>query len=42
MRLPRLDPIKPDIDIKQVEEMIDYAYKHGLNYFDTAYPYHEG
>jgi predicted aldo/keto reductase-like oxidoreductase len=30
------------IDIKQAEEMIDYAYNQGVNYFDTAYPYHEG
>ncbi len=42
MRLPRLDHEKPDIDIKQAEEMIDYAYQHGVNYFDTAYPYHQG
>jgi predicted aldo/keto reductase-like oxidoreductase len=42
MRLPRLEPEKPDIDIKQAEEMIDYAYNQGVNYFDTAYPYHEG
>ena len=23
-------------------EMFDYAHKNGVNYFDTAYPYHEG
>mgnify|MGYP005845991079 CR=1 FL=1 len=42
MRLPKIDSEKPDIDSKQAEEMIDYAYKHGVNYFDTAYPYHQG
>lgn len=42
MRLPKENPDKPNIDFKQAEEMIDYAYEHGVNYFDTAYPYHEG
>jgi predicted aldo/keto reductase-like oxidoreductase len=42
MRLPKIDSEKPDIDATQAEEMIDYAYKHGVNYFDTAYPYHQG
>ncbi|MCF7924291.1 MAG: aldo/keto reductase [Candidatus Izimaplasma sp.] len=42
MRLPKIDSEKPDIDEKQAEEMIDYAYKHGVTYFDTAYPYHQG
>ncbi|MFO7969109.1 MAG: aldo/keto reductase [Candidatus Izemoplasmatales bacterium] len=42
MRFPKIDSEKPDIDEAQAEEMIDYAYKHGVNYFDTAYPYHQG
>ena len=37
-------PTKADgqIDEAQVQEMVDYAMAHGVNYFDTAYPYHEG
>ena len=30
------------IDREKSLEMIDYAYQHGVNYFDTAYRYHEG
>ena len=30
------------IDEAQVAEMVDYALNHGVNYFDTAYPYHGG
>lgn len=44
MRLPLL-PGQSDasaIDEKQVDEMIDYAMAHGVNYFDTAHPYHSG
>ena len=35
-------PLKEDnlIDEAQVFEMVDYALAHGMNYFDTAYPYH--
>ena len=40
MRLPLNAEGK--IDEAQVEEMIDYAMKNGVNYFDTAYPYHDG
>ena len=38
MRLP-LNPDK-SIDELQTFEMTDYALAHGVNYFDTAYPYH--
>jgi predicted aldo/keto reductase-like oxidoreductase len=41
MRFPKLDPDKPDIDEVLSEKMIDTAYKAGVNYFDTAYPYHQ-
>ena len=41
MRLPLLsDGIT--IDEAQVEVMTAYAIEHGINYFDTAYPYHQG
>ena len=40
MRLPTLPTEK--IDEKQTAEMVDCAIKHGVNYFDTAYPYHGG
>ena len=38
-------PIIPDtneIDIQKTEEMIAYAMEHGITYYDTAYPYHNG
>ena len=40
MRLPT--QADGSIDEAQVGEMVDYAIKHGVNYFDTAYPYHGG
>ena len=39
MRLPEKNG---EIDAVQVEEMIDVAIKGGINYFDTAWPYHNG
>lgn len=37
-------PVKEDgsIDEEQVKEMTRYAMEHGVNYFDTAWPYHAG
>ncbi len=40
MRLPLLDG--GAIDEEQVAQMVDLALEKGLNYFDTAYPYHGG
>lgn len=42
MRLLVRDGNASDIDEKQVDEMVDYAIANGINYFDTAYPYHGG
>lgn len=43
MRLPQLDEKDPTkVDIEQVKEMVDEYIKAGGNYFDTAYPYHNG
>jgi predicted aldo/keto reductase-like oxidoreductase len=42
MRFPKIQKDKQDIDYAAAQEMIDYAYSHGVNYYDTAYPYHEG
>lgn len=41
MRFPVIKD-EGDIDIKKTEEMLDYAIENGLNYIDTAYPYHKG
>ena len=41
MRLPLVEGTE-EIDFAKTEEMIDLAYKSGINYFDTAYPYHMG
>lgn len=46
MRLPVKTPLKreanPMIDYKKGQELVDLAYKNGVNYFDTAYMYHAG
>ncbi len=41
MRLPVL-PDSEEIDVPLVEKMVEEAYKSGITYFDTAYPYHNG
>lgn len=40
MRLPVLSD--GAIDVAQVEQMVEYALSNGVNYFDTAHPYHGG
>lgn len=40
MRLPTLE--NGTIDEPMVEKMVAYAMAHGVNYFDTAMPYHGG
>ena len=39
MRLPMADG---EIDMPQVMKMVDTALENGVNYFDTAYGYHDG
>ena len=41
MRLPLREDGKT-IDSDAVREMVRYAIEHGVNYFDTAFPYHAG
>jgi predicted aldo/keto reductase-like oxidoreductase len=40
MRLPILNGNVEQIDEKLATEMIEYAIDNGVNYFDTAFPYH--
>ena len=42
MRLPVLGGEYGKIDEKAAAEMFDYALSHGVNYFDTAWGYHDG
>lgn len=42
MRLPVKNIEGNPIDYKKAEEIIDYAMNSGINYYDTAYVYHNG
>ncbi|MBQ3301571.1 MAG: aldo/keto reductase, partial [Eggerthellaceae bacterium] len=42
MRLPVIDGQEGQPDEQAVFEMVDYAIEKGVNYFDTAWGYHDG
>lgn len=42
MRLPVIEGDDASIDMARTAEIIDYAYQNGINYFDTAWGYHNG
>lgn len=42
MRLPVIDGNDAQIDKEATAEMVAYAMEHGINYFDTAWGYHDG
>ena len=42
MRLPTIGGVYSKIDEKAAAEMFDYAIQQGVNYFDTAWGYHDG
>lgn len=42
MRLPVIDGNLSKIDLPAVKEMVAYCMESGINYYDTAYGYHDG
>ena len=42
MRLPITGEKIADIDEAATEQMVAYAMEHGINYYDTAWGYHDG
>lgn len=42
MRLPVIEGVNAQVDQARTDEMVAYAIKNGVNYFDTAWGYHDG
>lgn len=42
MRLPRNSEDDGDVNVAETQRMVDYAMAHGVNYYDTAWGYHNG
>ena len=42
MRLPVIDGDDAKVDAAAAQEMVDYAMEHGINYYETAWGYHNG
>lgn len=42
MRLPTIDGDDAHIDVEKTKAMVAYAMEHGINYYDTAWGYHDG
>lgn len=42
MRLPVIDGDDSKIDEEKTAQMVDYAMEQGINYYDTAWGYHDG
>ncbi len=42
MRLPTIDGDDSKIDASATQKMVDYAMEQGVNYYDTAWGYHDG
>ena len=42
MRLPVVDGNDAQIDEAEAARMVSYAMEHGINYYDTAWGYHDG
>ena len=40
MRFPVVGDDYANIDIEKTREIFDYAFSNGINYFDTAFGYH--
>lgn len=42
MRLPVIDGKDSQVDFEETKKMVDHSMKNGINYYDTAWGYHEG
>ena len=42
MRLPLINGNDAEIDEEKTKEMVAYAMEQGINYYDTAWGYHNG